>query len=154
MSQRTFLTEFDQSLGLMPLVMRAVGHNNLENIDWRISLEVFPFIGKGVRIASMWVEPCLKGETIEMTADRLDRDRYNLASTADLAGFLHDYPNEVEKWNWVFAFRRKQKSWLQMDPVQREQLPGASVVGNSRRFWKVFDPHLQYDGPCGILVYN
>lgn len=150
-SKRGFFISFDQSSGLMPLARWAVRDENLEDIDPNLMLERLPLVGTDVRELYIRIEPCLKGEIIGMTEKRLIRAGHILEGTGELAGLLRVHPSEVAKWRWVFAAR--QKMWMyqtDMDGVKR--VSGASAKGKLRRLWRCFDPDIEYDGRCGIIV--
>lgn len=122
---------YDQSLGLIPLIHRAVGSGNIRNVNPDITPERFPLAGTGTRKVNGRVEAYLDGETPEQAAKRLTDAGHILGSTGDLAGFLHDHPDEVEKWNWVDAIAEDSR-WT--DPDGDVCVPCAYVDGADRGF--------------------
>jgi hypothetical protein len=95
-----FPTNYDQDISLKKLIERAVGPNNVLNINSDITPERFPLKGNGVRTVNARVEPYLDGETSEQAAKRLVAAGHLLGNTADLAGFLHDHfsTSSVSSW--------------------------------------------------------
>lgn len=91
-------TTYDQSFGLRALIERAVGPDNLGNINPDITPGRFPLVGTDVRMVNLRVEPYLDNETSEQAALRLTTAGHTLADTGDLAGFLHDHPEEMKRW--------------------------------------------------------
>lgn len=89
------LTTYDQSLGSMELIKRALGPDNAGNLNRDITQERFPLKGTDRRTVNMRVEPFLNGETGEQAAKRLVAAGHVLANIGDLAGYLHDHPEEV-----------------------------------------------------------
>jgi hypothetical protein len=127
----SFSVTYDQSLGLTALIKRAVGEANVNNINSDITQERFPLQGKDVRTVNLRVEPRLDGETNEKAAKRLTAAGHILADTGDLAGFLHDHPEEVEKWSWVVALAKSAR-WT--FPNGCVSVPYANVDGAYRGF--------------------
>lgn len=125
------LTIYDQSLGLMELIRRAVGSDNLDNINSNITPERFPLHGNGVRSVNLRVEPFLDGETGEQAAKRLTSAGHILADTGDLAGFQYDHPKEVAKFTWVVALAKSAR-WT--SPDGGVGVPFADVDGSCRDF--------------------
>jgi len=123
--------DYDQSLGLRKLIERAVGPANLGNINSDITAERFKLAGNDVRKMNFRVEPYLNGETSEQAAARLTGAGFTLGNTGDLAGFLHDHPEEVEKWWWVHAISEDSR-WAFSDGVV--YVPYARVNGAGRGF--------------------
>lgn len=141
-------TTYDQSLGLVELIKRAVGPNNLVNIHSDITQEWFPLHGNGIRSVNLRVEPFLDGETGEQAAKRLTAAGHVLSDTGDLAGFLHDHPKEVVKFTWVVALAKSAR-WARPDGVVR--VPHADVHGSCRDFnLDCFRDSL--NSSCGVLV--
>ena len=103
---------YDQSMGIRKLAEKAVGPNNLGNINSDITPERFPLKGTGARKVKARVVPYLDGETSEEIAVRLAGCAFG--NTGDLAGFLHDHPEEVEKWGWVLAISEDSR-WAHPD---------------------------------------
>lgn len=126
-----FTVAYDQSLGLMDLIKRALGPNNVGNYNRDITPERFPLKGTDVRTVNFRVEPFLHGETGEQAAKRLVAVGHVLANTGDLAGFLFDHPKETEKWNWVAALSEDSR-WA--DPDGFVFVPYAYVRGTCRLF--------------------
>lgn len=124
-------TIYDQSLGLRELIERAVGKRNLRNINADITKERFPLSGTVTRTVNLRVEPFLANETGEQAAKRLIAAGHILANTGDLAGFQHDHPKEVEKWNWVFAISEDSR-WTNSD--DSVLVPYGCVDGAHRSF--------------------
>lgn len=143
-----FPVTYDQSLGLRKLIEMAVGPANIGNINSDITPERFKLAGTGVRKMNFRVEPHLGGETSEQAAARLTAAGFTLGNTGDLAGFLHDYPTEVEKWWWVFAISADSR-WASSGGVVC--VPYASVDG-ARRFFFLFGFRYPLDSSSGVLV--
>ena len=143
---------YDQSVGLMALVRSAVGEANLGNIDSDITPERFLLKGTGVRNIKVRVEPHLDGETSEQAAKRLTARGCVFGNTGDLAGFLHDHPEEVEKWGWVLAISEDSR-WAHPG-VGYVGVPCVDVRGADRYFVLVgFRSRLSSDFvPLGVLV--
>ncbi len=142
---------YDQSLGLVPLIERAVGERNLDSIRRDITPERFKLAGTGVRSMKARVEAYLKGETREQAAKRLTDAGHILGNTGDLAGFLHDHPDEMEKWGWVDVISEESR-WTSPDGCVL--VPYAYVGGASRDF-RDFGLHGFRDGRLfgyGLLV--
>ncbi|KKS53981.1 MAG: hypothetical protein UV20_C0043G0003 [Candidatus Magasanikbacteria bacterium GW2011_GWA2_42_32] len=141
-------TSYDQSIGLVALIERAAGPSNLKNINRDITQERFKLAGSCVRTVNLRVEPYLNFETSEQAALRLVAAGRTLANTGDLAGFLHDHPEEVEKWKWVLVISEDSR-WARSDvPIY---VPFASVRGEARFFLlHRFRYHLFSTG--GVLV--
>jgi len=125
------LVTYDQSLGLRQLIESAVGEKNIGNINGNITQERFPLKGVGARIVKCKVVPFLNGETGEEAAKRLTVAGYKFGNTGDLAGFLHDHPEEVEKWSWVVAISEDSR-WT--NPNGYVNVPCVSVLGTYRDF--------------------
>ena len=143
-----FPTTYDQSLGLKELIKRAVGPNNLENINSNITQERFPLQGTDVRRVNLRVEPYKDGETRKEAAKRLTAAGHVLGNTGDLAGFLHDHPKEMEKWNWVLAISEDSSS---AHPGGYVYAPYALVLGAFRVFG-LPDGRYRLNSADGILV--
>lgn len=142
---------YDQSIGLVPLIERAVGERNLCNINRDITQDRFPLKGTGVRKVLCRVEPYINGETSERAAKRLKAAGHILGNTGDLAGYLHDHPEEVEKWSgWVLAISEDSR-WAYSDGYV--YAPYAYVSGACRRFYLDYF-HNQLDSRCGVLVIS
>jgi broad specificity phosphatase PhoE len=127
----SLLVTYDQSLGLMNLIQRALGPDNIGNYTSDITPERFPLKGTDVRTVQARVEPFLDGETGEQAAKRLVAAGHTLANTGDLAGYLASYPKEVEKWKWVFALSEDSR-WA--FPYGGVGVPCAFVRGAFRDF--------------------
>ena len=131
-AQMWHMVSYDQSAGLVPLIDLAVGPKNVGNVNRDITQERFPLKGTGVRSIKCRVEPYLNGETSEEAAKRLTDAGHILGNTGDLAGFLHDHPDQVEKWaGWVFAISEDSR-WTCSDGFVC--VPDAYVSGASRYF--------------------
>ena len=142
---------YDQSVGLVPLIERAVGRANLNNINRDITQKRFPLKGTSVRSVKCRVEAYLDGETSEQAAKRLTDAGHVLASTGDLAGYLHDYPEEVAKWSgWVLAISEDSR-WSFPDGFV--VVPYAYVLGAYRLF-DLDDFRNQFDSIYGVLVLS
>ncbi|MBU1146656.1 hypothetical protein KKD80_03875 [Patescibacteria group bacterium] len=140
---------YDQSIGLAKIIERAVGRENLGNVNRDITQERFPLKGTGVRKVLCRVEAYLDGETSEEAAKRLLEAGHTLGNTGDLAGFLHDHPEEVAKWNWVDAISEDSR-WT--DPDGSVLVPYACVGGAYRYFFRLNDFRLQHNSSDGVLV--
>ncbi len=142
---------YDQLVGLVSLIKRAVGKNNLGNIDRDIIQERFPLKGTGVRRVLCRVEAYLDGETSEQAAKRLTYAGHVLGNTGDLAGYLHDHPEEVEKWmGWVLAISEDSR-WTA--PGDLVLAPCANVRG-AFRYFGLHNFRFRCDPHCGALVLN
>jgi hypothetical protein len=126
-----FSTTFDQALGLPKLIQLAVGKKNLSNINSDITSERFKLVGTGVRTVVLELAPFLDGETGEQAAKRLVSEGYTLENTGELAGFLHQYPAEVEKCGIVVALGEDSR-WTY--PGGDVDVPCAYVHGANRDF--------------------
>ena len=141
---------YDQGIGLTALIKRGVGPKNLDNINPDITPERFKLKGTGVRTVKGRIVPYTGEETREQAAKRIMAEGNILGNTGDLAGFLHDHPEEVEKWNWVDAIS-KDSRWTHPDGYV--YVPYARVGGARRRF----DLHCLDDRPYsgdGVLVLS
>jgi len=97
------LTTYDSSVGLRKLMELAVGDRNLGNINLDIIQKRFP-LREGIQKVNLEVVPRLNDESYEQTAERLKAAGHNnFPNTGDLAGYLREHPDEVEKWVWVAA---------------------------------------------------
>lgn len=143
---RGHLVTIDQSMGLVPLIERGVGQDNLGNFNRNITPERFSLTGMGVRKVRLWVEPCLSGETLEQAAERL-APTHTLENAGELAGYLYEHPEEVAKWAWVFAIGEKSR-WAGSGVVL---VPSAFVSGADRDF-SLFGFRDQFASFCGVLV--
>lgn len=142
---------YDQSVGLVSLIERAVGKRNLCNINRDIIPERFKLAGTGVRSVKCRVEAYLDDETSEQAAKRLTDAGHILGNTSDLAVFLHDHPAEVEKWNgWVIAISEESR-WT--SPVGYVLVPYASVNG-ACRYFRLRDFRSQLIFNYGVLVIS
>mgnify|MGYP001568071573 CR=1 FL=1 len=141
-------TTYDQSIGLVPLIQRAVGSANLGNINAALTQERFPLTGTGVRTVNLRVERFIANETGENVAKRLTVAGRILANTGDLAGFLHDHPKEVEKYDWVVALS-KDSRWMCSDGGVT--VPYADVRGAGRGFG-LGSFRNPFGSGCGVLV--
>ena len=142
------VVSYDQSIGLRALIERAVGLGNFGNISGDITQERFPLQGTSVRTVKLAVEPYRNGETSEQAAERLLVAGHKLANTGDLAGFLHDHPEEVEKWARVLAISEDSR-WTH--PDGRVCVPCADVDG-ARRYFYLYDFRDQLSANYGALV--
>ena len=139
---------YDRSIGLVPLVKRALGKNNADNFNTDITQARFPLKGTDVRKVKARVEAYLDGETREQGAKRLADAGHIIGSTGDLAGFLHDHPDEVAKWGWVDALSEDSR-WT--DSGGNVGVPCAYVDGADRDFLLfVFRDQMYSD--YGVLV--
>ncbi|MDP3244487.1 MAG: hypothetical protein Q8M83_02390 [bacterium] len=143
-----FPTTYDQSLGLRKLIEMAVGPDNINNINPDITQKRFPLKGTDVRSVKLRVEPFLNGETSEQIVKRLAGTVPGFGNTGDLAGFLHDHPEEVEKWGWVVALSEDSR-WTNPDGLVC--VPYASVHGVRRYFYLVYFRYRFHSG-FGVLV--
>lgn len=109
-----FPVTYDQSLGLMELIKRALGTVNDRNLESDITPERFPLKGTGVRTVRVRVEPFLDGETGVHAAERLVAAGHVLADIGDLAGFFADHPREVKKWDTIVALSEDSR-WVDAD---------------------------------------
>ena len=126
-----FSTTFDQALGLPKLIQLAVGKKNLSNINLDITSERFKLVGTGVRTVVLELAPFLYGETGKQAAKRLVSEGYTLENTGELAGFLRQYPAEVEKYCAVVALGEDSR-WT--FPSGNVFMPYALVDGVNRHF--------------------
>ncbi len=138
---------YDQSMGIRKLAEKAVGPNNLGNINSDITPERFPLKGTGARKVKARVVPYLDGETSEEIAVRLAGCAFG--NTGDLAGFLHDHPEEVEKWGWVLAISEDSR-WSFPDGGY-VYVPRVRVDGARRGFY-LYDFRLRLYSYYGVLV--
>ena len=143
-----FPVSYDQSLGLVSLIQRAVGERNLRNIDRDITPQRFKLAGTGVRTVNLRVEPSLDGETPEQAAIRLRKVGHTLRNTGDLAGFLHDHPDEVEKWAWVLAISEDSR-WSRSGG---NVCVPCAFVGGACRLFHLHGLRGQLDSRYGVLV--
>ena len=142
---------YDQSLGLVALIKRAVGERNLGNINSNITPERFKLAGTGVRRVLCRVEPYLDNETSEQAAVRLTAAGHILGNTGDLAGFLHDHLEQVAKWpGWVLAISQDSR-WTY--PDGRVYVPYANVDGAYRSF-NLYGFRGQLNSDYGVLVVS
>lgn len=146
----SFLITYDQAIGLAKLIKRAVGKNNPHYVDGDITEGRFPLRGTDVRTVHVRVEPLLLGETGELAAERLVASGHTLANIGDLAGFLHDHPEEMERWGWVVALS-KDSRWT--NPHGTVRMPQARVddSGRSRYFGLNFFSN-EFSPGYGVLV--
>lgn len=142
------LVAYDQSLGLRKLIELAVGERNLGNISPDITPKRFMLAGTGVRNVKCRVEPCLAGESYEQAVARLKSHVPSFGNTGDLAGFLHDHPDEVEKWTWVAAVSEDSRWTGSGGGVY---VPDVFVGGAYRYFYLVCF-HYPQDSSGGVLV--
>jgi hypothetical protein len=143
------LVSYDQSIGLVALIHRALGERNAGNFNTDITPERFPLKGTGVRKGLCRVEAYLDGETSEEAAKRLTDAGHILGNTGDLAGYLHDHPEEVAKWKgWVLAISEDSR-WA--DSGGSVYVPSACVDGAGRYFC-LLDFRGRLSSPCGVLV--
>lgn len=136
-----------ESMGLVPLIERGVGPTNLANIHRDITPERFPTTGAGDRKIYLWVEPCRDGETQRQAAERLAKT-HNVENTRELACYLHDHPEEVQKWSLVFALGEKSR-W--QDSNSQMVVPYARVLGGDRIF-NLVAFRARCGAGCGVLV--
>lgn len=140
---------YDQGLGLVPLIKRALGERNAANFNTDITQERFRLKGPSMRSVKCRVEAYLDGETSEQAAKRLTDAGHILASTGDLAEFLHTYPEEVERWSgWVFAIS-EDSQWSRPDGCVC--VPSACVAG-TRPDFNLLVFQNQLDSRYGVLV--
>lgn len=146
-AQMWHLVSYDQSLGLIALIHRAIGSGNIGNSH--ITSERFKLAGTGIRTLNLRVEPYLDNETSEEAAVRLVKAGHTLCNTGDLAAFLYDHPEEVAKWNgWVLAIGEDSR-WT--NPGGCVYVPCAGVFGANRGF-SLNDLRRQLDSDYGVLV--
>ena len=126
-----FPTTFDQALGLPKLIQLAVGKKNIANINTNITPERFKLAVTGVRTVALELATFLDNETGEQAAKRLVSEGYTLENTGELAGFLRQYPAEVEKYYAVLALGEDSR-WT--GPSGDVVVPYAYVVGAVRSF--------------------
>ncbi|MEK7625527.1 MAG: hypothetical protein AAB467_04230 [Patescibacteria group bacterium] len=149
--QDGFPVTYDQSGGPMPLIKLALGEDNLGNINPDITQERFPLRGTGARSVKCRVEAFLDGETGEQAAKRLTDAGHVLGNTGDLAGFMHDHPEEVEKWpGWVLAISEDSR-WA--DPDGHVGVPCAFVDG-AFRYFGLGGFRVRFDSDYGVLVLS
>ncbi|MBI4135541.1 hypothetical protein HY477_02295 [Candidatus Uhrbacteria bacterium] len=141
---------YDQSIGLVALIHRAVGSGNIRNVNTDITQDRFPLKSVGVRSVKCRVEAYLDGETSEQAAKRLTAAGHKLASTGDLAGFLHDHPDQVAQCAWVLAISEDSR-WTY--PDGRVSVPGACVDGADRGF-RLDGFRARLDSAFGVLVLS
>lgn len=125
----SFPTIIDNTLGLAILIQKAVGMNNLRNINQNITSENFK-IGDGVRKVNLELAPFLDDETGEQAAKRLVSEGYVLEGIGELAQFLADNP-KMKKYTWVVALSEASR-WA--EPSGRVLVPYACVDGADRGF--------------------
>ncbi|MEK7189866.1 MAG: hypothetical protein AAB666_02695, partial [Patescibacteria group bacterium] len=90
----------------------------------------------------------LNNEIGKQAAERLTVAGHILANAGDLAGFLHDHPKEVEKWNWVVALSEDSR-WA--SPGGDVLVPYAYVRGADRDF-DLGRFRLRFSSDSGVLV--
>lgn len=140
-------TTYDQSVGLIALIARAVGPDNLDNIKPDITKHL-KIAGTGIRTVDLRVAPYLDNETGEQIAERLTAAGHILANVGDLAGFLHDHPDQVKQWSWVYAISEDSRWTYSGGCVYA---PAARVDGACRHFnheWL----RTPLNSRCGVLV--
>jgi len=142
-----FATTVNNGVGLISLIKLAVGPNNLSNINSDITPERFK-LGEGVRDVKLQVLPYLDGETSEDCAKRLVSEGHTLENTGELAAFLAQHPEEVERWSWVFALGEASR-WEH--PDGSVSMPCAGVDGTDRGFDLDWFGR-QCDSRYGVLV--
>lgn len=148
-AQKWQKVSYDQSVGLVPLIERALGERNVGKFNTDITQDRFSLKGNGVRSIKCRVEPYLNGETSEQAAQRLTDAGYTLGNTGDLAGYLHDHPEEVAKWpGWVLAISEDSR-WAVPDGVV---LVPVACVDGARRVFRLFGFRGQLASFCGVLV--
>lgn len=141
-------TVVNYAIGLTKMIQTAVGPDNLRNINSSITPERFKMTGEGVRNARFEVQRFRDGETGKECAKRLVLEGFVLENTAELAAFLEQHPEEVEKYSWVLALGEASR-WAGSGGGVR--VPSARVSGASRSFrldW--FRDQFATDG--GVLV--
>lgn len=142
-----FSVTYDLSLGLRRLIEWAVGSANHGNINSHIQ-EHFMLTGTSVRNMKFRVEAYLYDETSEQAAVRLTAAGHTFGNIGDLAGFLHDHPEEVEKWTLVFAISEDSR-WARSDDVV---CVPCALVDDARRFFNLGDFRRRLDSDFGVLV--
>lgn len=147
-----FQITYDQSVGSMELIQRAVGPNNIRYISPDITSKRFPLKGTDVRTVNVRVEPFLDGETGEQAAERLVAAGHVLANTGDLAGFLLFHPKEVEKWNWVVALSEDSRWAEDMHDHGHVCVPSARVDGAALRLFRLSFFRTKFRSSDGVLV--
>lgn len=142
---------YDQSVGLMELIRRALGPGNVGHFPPEIDSEHFPFKGTGVRAVDVRVKRIFSGETGEQAAKRLVASGYTLANTGDLVGFLASHPNEVEKWAWVIALSEDSR-WT--SPLGCSARVPYALAHGAHRSFDIVDFRCEFSSPCGVLVIS
>lgn len=145
-----FMITYDQSLGLMDLIRRAVGPDNDRNINGDITQERFPLKGTDIRTVWARVERFIGEETCEQVSERLIDTGHTLANTGDLAYFFGHYPWAVEKWNWVVA-PSEDSRWVHSDG--HIWAPCARACG-VERYFSLGDIRKDFHVGSGILVLD
>lgn len=150
-SKKWFLVTYDQDLGLVPLIMRALGPRkiDLDNFDSDITPERFNLKGFGVRKVWCRVEANLDDETNEQAAKRLTDAGSVLGNPGDLAGFVHDQPMEMRKWDYVSAISEDSR-WT--DPDGAVNVPVAHV--GEYRDYSLNYLHQKGSSDSGVLVVS
>lgn len=142
------VTVVNYATGLTQMIRNAVGPDNLRNINSNITPERFKMTGEGVRNARFEVQRFRDGETPEGCAKRLVTEGFTLENTAELAAFLEQHPEEVEKFAWVFALGEASR-WA--DSGGSVGVPCADVRGAHRHFGLRWF-HDRYGSRNGVLV--
>ncbi len=142
---------YDPTVGIVRLIERAVGPACLGNISVNITEERFPLKGTRVRSVKCRIEAGLDHETRENAAKRLTDAGHVLASIGDLAGFLHDHPDEMAKFGgWVLAL--SEDSRYTKESVGFVYVPCAANVGGADRYFSMCDFNDELTSLWGVLV--
>jgi hypothetical protein len=149
--ERIFPTIVHYHLGLIKLIRLAVGYENSDKIDSRITSQRFKIAETGVRKVNLKLKFPLEGETCMDAAWRLEGEGYTLADTGELAAFLENNPKEVEKYFSVLALGRDAR-WEYIPDVGI-YVPCASVsAGGAERYFLIYWFHAKLYSDHAILV--
>ncbi len=146
-----YRVSYDQSIGLVPLMRRAVGQDNISEIRQEITQKRFPLMGLGIRSVKAKVQPYLDGETRAQGAKRFVDSGYLLGNVGDLAVFMHNYPQAMVGWGWVDALNEDGRTWI--DSEGRICVANASVL-RTRRAFAVGGLQSRVLSFCGALIIN
>lgn len=102
---RLFRATINNAVDLRTQVRQALGDNNFFNISPTIPLERLKCAKFDTIATDMYprLARYLPGETSKNAAERLVAQGYVLGDLGELAQFLAQYPEEVEKFSAVFA---------------------------------------------------
>lgn len=142
---------YDQSLGLDKLIRLAVGEQSFKYINMEITQERFLLRGDGVRKVQCRVERYLDSETSEEAAKRLTDAGHVLGNTGDLAGYLHDYPFEVTKYNGPVLAISEDSRWTSDGCIC---VPGVSSACLGIHHFELRDFRRHLSPRYGVLVVS